>query len=459
MPPGDYALPAGTGTLTVEMSDENARLQRWLMPAAAASATTAAFCKQFTPLYHLHSTIIFVVAAFTLSLMILPVLKLRPMTLVRSRAIAVALLGLWACAGVSYVLFARQIVPPTYLAGFFLLSGFFVPVGLMASNSLRTVAVLFLAMALIDLFYLARYVAYFGFLFPPEQLVDQFQFPKGFGDIFGVSIDPEADRVDLYITLYQSVGRFVGLGSLALLFLVGNEWGRRVAACIAMAMGLAVILWIGARGAALGLVAAVSTSIFVNRGLPLRKRFLVFGVGLLVGVALLITMKIGFNSSIPAIDRTVDEILHPNERQRGAILGHLVQVLRHEPSSVILGRGLGMFPVELGRKTPNWLFDRGTELSYPHNIVLEALYEAGIGGTICLIVLLAIPIWRARTMQASLGTGQVFVLQTYVFYLASMMVSGALAYSYDFYFVLGLAVGSLRSPAEALDANAVSGPG
>jgi hypothetical protein len=65
---------------------------------------------------------------------------------------------------------------------------------------------------------------------------------------------------------------------------------------------------------------------------------------------------------------------------------------------------------------------------------------------ISLIVLLMIPIRRA--MRTSLTPDQLFVLQTYFFHLASVMVSGALAYSYDFYFVLGLAVGSLPRQAE-----------
>jgi hypothetical protein len=444
-------------TARIGMSGEAVVLSRWLVPAAAASATTAAFCKQFTPLYHLHSTIIFVAAAFISSLLIPPVGKKRPAPFMRAQSTTLALLGLWVCASVSYVLFARHTVPPTYLAGFLLLSGFFVPFGVMASTSLRTIAIVFLAMALIDVFYLVRYVAYFGFLFPPQNLVDQFQFPRGFGDIFGVSADPEADRLDIYLTLYQSVGRTVALGALGLLLLAGDGWRRRSAAWFLIAGALVLILWIGARGAALGLIAAICVSVFVGRSLSVRKLIPLFVAGLLTSVALVTAVKVGLDVNIPVIDRTVDEIRYPTDRERGALLGHLFRKLWQEPSSLALGRGLGMFPVELGRRTPNWLFDRETELSYPHNIILEALYETGIGGMMFLIVLMAIPILRARAICTSLDAGELFVLQTYAFYLASMMVSGALTYSYDFYFMIGLAVGTLHRPTEAFDANAVSG--
>jgi hypothetical protein len=439
-------------------AEKTVLLSPWLLPVAAASATTAAFCKQFTPLYYLHSTIIFVAAVFTSFLLMLPVWNFRPAPFARAQTTVLALLGLWACASLSYVLFVRHIVPPTYLAGFLLFSGFFVPVGVMASTSLRTIAIMFLAMALVDLFYLVRYVAYFGFLFPPQNLVDQFQFPKGFGDIFGVSADPEADRLDVYLTLYQSVGRFVALGSLGFLLLAGDGWRHRSVAWILVAAALALILWIGARGAALGLIAAISVSVFVGRRLSVRKLIPLFVAGLLASVALLTAVKVGFNVNIPVIDRTVDEIVHPTERERSALLRHLFRKLWQEPSSMVLGRGPGMFPVELGRRTPNWLFDRGTELSYPHNIILEALYETGIVGMTFLIALIAIPLLRARAIWTSLGGAELFVLQTYVFYLASMMVSGALAYSYDFYFVVGLAVGTVRRPAEGLDAKTVQGP-
>lgn len=102
-----------------------------------------------------------------------------------------------------------------------------------------------------------------------------------------------------------------------------------------------------------------------------------------------------------------------------------------------------MFPVELGQPAPDWLIARSVAV-YPHNIILEALYEIGIGGTAFLILLLIIPIRKAHAILASLSRTELFIFQLYVYHLASLMVSGALAYSYDFYFVLGLTVGALH---------------
>ncbi|MGB8400211.1 O-antigen ligase family protein [Bradyrhizobium sp.] len=433
-------------------SREPAPLSAWLFPAAAIAATTTAFCKQFTPFYHFHSTIIFVVAAFVSSLLILPVWKLRPELFQKARSTAIVTLCIWACTALSYLLFARHSVPPTYLAGLVLFSGFFMLVGVAASGSPRSIAVIFVMIAIIYLIYLARYVQHFGFLFPPKSLVDQFDFPDLFGDIFGLSSDPEADRVDLYVTQYQNVGRFLALGALAATMLIGNVRRRWVLGWMLVAATFVMVLWVGGRGALLAL--AVSISIAVGRSRPVKTLVLIVATALLASGALLVLAKVNFYIGIPVIDRTIDEIQHPNPRLRGPILEYLFAKLKDEPYSIILGRGLGMFPVELGRPTPDWLIARPIT-GYPHNVILEALYEIGIGGMALFIVLIMIPIKRAWAIWASLNQDEFFVFQLYIFHLALLMVSGALAYSYDFYFVLGLTIGTLRQAAGGVSKKAV----
>lgn len=88
-------------------------------------------------------------------------------------------------------------------------------------------------------------------------------------------------------------------------------------------------------------------------------------------------------------------------------------------------------------------------------MILEALYEIGIGGAALFIVLIVIPIRRAWAIGEDLNPGELFVVRLYIFYLTSLMVSGALEYSYDFYFVLGLTIGVLPQLADGASTKAI----
>jgi hypothetical protein len=174
--------------------------------------------------------------------------------------------------------------PPTYLVGFFLFSGFFILLRVGAAGPPRTIAVMLAAIALTYLVYIGRYVLHIGFLFPSQSLVDQFNFLYGIGDIFGLSSDPEADRIDLYVTQYQNVGYFLALGELAALMLVGNGVRWRVLAYTLVAAALALVLWVRARRATLELV--VSISIFFGRR-TVRTLMLLVAAVIIVAVGLL----------------------------------------------------------------------------------------------------------------------------------------------------------------------------
>jgi hypothetical protein len=51
---------------------------------------------------------------------------------------------------------------------------------------------------------------------------------------------------------------------------------------------------------------------------------------------------------------------------------------------------------------------------------------------------------HGRAISRDFTREETFALELYLFHLVSLVISGALAYSYDFYFILGLTIGTLR---------------
>ncbi len=108
------------------------------------------------------------------------------------------------------------------------------------------------------------------------------------------------------------------------------------------------------------------------------------------------------------------------------------------------GRGLGMFPVDLGERPPNWLLSSDSASVYPHNPVLEALYELGVVGALLVIIVLVAPIIVVSRLPGGIDRCR-STLSFYFFFLVLEMVSGSLAYSYPFYFIYGVMLGRIAS--------------
>jgi hypothetical protein len=74
----------------------------------------------------------------------------------------------------------------------------------------------------------------------------------------------------------------------------------------------------------------------------------------------------------------MNEIQWPQPGTRLSLLKFVHDQISNFPNIIWFGRGPGMFPVDLGAKAPDWILSSNAASVYPHNPVLEALYELGI---------------------------------------------------------------------------------
>jgi O-antigen ligase len=118
------------------------------------------------------------------------------------------------------------------------------------------------------------------------------------------------------------------------------------------------------------------------------------------------------------------------------------QRIAADPKQIPFGRGVGAYPVDEGFGAPDWLL-HPTEGSkyYPHDVYLEMLYENGAVGALLFTFLTLFPVIFALRRWGKLSDAEKSAIALYVFSLASVAISGAFAYSYDFQFFLGLAIG------------------
>lgn len=173
----------------------------------------------------------------------------------------------------------------------------------------------------------------------------------------------------------------IGLGMLVLstMFAVPGSAPRwlRYLALLVFPFGLLAILLTGARSTLVGLALAATPLLFLagRRG-RFRAIFIVF-VLLPVGTFLLLTI-----SAVSGMITTGrwSELFHTSIMDNMATrLPHFKFCLTEWVTQPILGHGSGSFAVDLFRvDTP----------MYPHNILLEALYETGLTGFIALSLFL-----------------------------------------------------------------------
>ena len=118
------------------------------------------------------------------------------------------------------------------------------------------------------------------------------------------------------------------------------------------------------------------------------------------------------------------------------------QRIAADPAQLPFGRGVGAYPLDEGFGAPDWLL-HPTEGSkyYPHDVYLEMLYENGAVGLLLFACLTLFPLIFVLGRWAELSDSEKAAIAMYVFSLASVALSGAFAYSYDFQFFLGMAIG------------------
>jgi O-antigen ligase len=403
----------------------------------AAVVTTATFAKLFVPFYLIGSTAIFAVAS-SIGFALVALSGRQICNRATRIADILAVLGLfYGVVIINYFASSRPEVPVTYLLGILIFHALFMIFGFAASRDLKAVLSTLLAGAAIYSIVIIQYTARFG---DPMR--------KGYlDDIFGVG-DPAT-----FITFHQNIGAVLGLGALAALGL-GSSWIRRMLAIGASALVLLFMFHIAARTA---MVALVCGLIFLaGAGLWVRSKKL--AVLTIVAVVVTATLASGIfyqralqdkdvdAAAQDAISRTIREIQDPRPLFRLQIWARAWERATVEPGRLLLGRGIGMFPVDEGYGAPDWLLHKAEGSKYyPHSLHLEILYETGIAGLLLFSILTIFPLVVALRRWHLFSLAERSAASIYVFSLASAEISGSFAFSYDFQFFFALMVGVIAS--------------
>lgn len=404
-----------------------------LAGVTAAVVTTAAFAKTFVPFYLIGSTPIFA-ATCALGAALVAV-SWRPVCGIASRVpdILLVLAAFYGLVIVSFLVHSRPAVPTTHLIGILIFHALFLIFGLSAARALKAVMAMLLGAAVIYATAIIQYVAQFGNLMENSYV----------NDIFGVG-DP-----NVFMTFHQNIGIVLGLATLAGLGLASNRAGR-ILILVALPIVLFLMFYIAARGA---LIALVCSLIFLaGAGLWVRSKNLASFTAIAVIFAATLASGLFYQRALheqnwdrngaDAISRTIREIQRPNPGLRLGIWAQAWHRISSEPDHLLLGRGIGMYPVIEGFGAPDWLL-RKTEASrhYPHNVYLEMLYETGVVGLLLFIVLSLFPLGIALGRWHLFSLVQKSAVSMYVFQLVSSQLSGAFAFGYLDKFFFALAVG------------------
>lgn len=246
-------------------------------------------------------------------------------------------------------------------------------------------------------------------LFLPDTYFAQESYGRGYarGTVWGSSpIIPASLSATAIICVIT--GFVVGGGA--------SKWFR-YSALIVLPVGLFAILKTGTRSSFFALVAtAVLIPLFVGRGGRGKAAFVILIAIPLAAFAgfLMIESSVGPRltrwEDLTAADRT--EMLVEGRSQ------HYMYVLQNWWRRPILGRGSGSFAVDaFDQDVPAW----------PHNIILEALYETGIVGTVALLGFFWVTIRAGRRglKFAATPTDRFLVLASFVTFLLFLMESMA----------------------------------
>lgn len=406
-----------------------------LTKAIAVTATTATFAKMFLPFYLIGSTAIFVLTSATASL--LTALCWRSFFSMVGEIVVflLVLAAFYAYICINFLLFSYEVVPFTYLCGIVIFHGLFLTLGFISARALNAVILMLVGAAAVYLLEIIQYITRFGD-------VERFSY---LNDIFGLH-DPA-----IFMAAYQNIGFLLGLAAVAALGLISVRF-QKVFVFTALPALLLFLSYISARGAIVAL--AFSLLFWATTDLYQRsKRIALIGV-MVVVLATPIASALFYRHALQdrnavaqapdAISRTIREIQASDPSLRLPIWQRAWHRISVAPDNWLLGKGLGVYPIDEGWGAPDWLV-HSTEASkhYPHSIHLEMLYETGILGVLLFSILTLMPItWSLRHWH-KFSSMEKATVTLFVFVLAHSEISGSFAYGYVLQFFLALTVGTI----------------
>jgi len=442
------------------------RLSRLLTTSLAGSATVATFAKSFTPFYLIGSTAIFV-AACLIGLVLLALSWRQILDAAgHIRVILAAMALVYAIVIASYFASSFHQVPLTHLLGILIFHAMFLLFGLASAGALTIVFAILLAQGVAYFIIFGQYALRFG-----DFVRDGF-----LQNVFGLG-------PDLALAIHQQVGSQVALAALAALGLgfglrFGLGFGRasgpaRLLSLAFVPLALLFMYHLQARTAIVALFcsfAFMSFAAFYARRKTLALLVL-SSVVISAAVACVLFFQYALHANIDPkatdpISRTMQEIQEPQPGLRLAIWSGAWHRLVSEPDRLLLGRGVGVYPIDEGFGPPDWLL-HATEGAkhYPHSVHLEILYETGILGFLAFSFLILLPLAASIKYWPRLSVQQKLAVAMYVYYLVTMEISGAFAFAYDFQFFLAIAIGvialkrkEITGPSEHLDSETVIWP-
>ncbi|MBV8696553.1 MAG: O-antigen ligase family protein [Bradyrhizobium sp.] len=403
-----------------------------LQKLAAATATIATFAKSFVPFYLIGSTAIFVTSSVVASALVAINWRQLRADARQVSGLGVGFAALYGLVVANYLLHTLGKVPATHLLGILVFHGLFLVLGFSAVRALPAVFAVLAAFAASYVLVIAQYTVRFGDPMRAGYLED----------IFNIGV------VAVSITFHQNIGVALGLAVLA-----GYAFATtriRLLWVIAVTLALMFLYHIAARTAIAGVLCALA---FLLCGYLCRRSRALAAAGL---VALLLSTAVAsglfYRFAIQdrnvdevapdAISRTIRELQDPRPQFRMQIWLRAGQRIAADPARLPLGRGIGAYPIDEGFGAPDWLL-HPTEGSkyYPHNVYLEMLYENGLLGVLLLAYLTLFPLIFALGRWGEVSETEKSAIAMYVFSLAGVAISGSFAYSYDFQFFLGMAIG------------------